>query len=152
ADGTEERERVRVIDFDHPDNTDCLCVRELWVRGDLYRRRADVGGCVNGLPLVFMELKDESKDIGAAYEQNFRDYQDTVPHLFHHNALVVLANGVDARVGAFSSRFEHFNEWKRLTEDDPGVVAMETLLKGVCGKRDLLDLVENFILFDDSAR
>ena len=126
-------------------------MRELWVRGDLYRRRADIIGFINGLPLLFMELKNVSKDIRAAYEQNFLDYKESVPHLFHHNAFVVLANGVDAKLGSVNSRFEHFHEWKRLAENQPGVVAMETLLKGVCAKANLLDLAENFIVFDDSA-
>lgn len=151
AKGERVRRRLRVIDFDHPENNHFLCVRELWVRGDLYRRRADIVGFINGLPLLFMELKNVNKDIRAAFEQNFLDYKDTVPHLFHHNALVVLANGVDAKLGSVTSRFEHFHEWKRLAEDQPGVVAMETLLKGVCAKANVLDLVENFIVFDDSA-
>lgn len=151
AKGERVRERLRVFDFDYPENNHFLCVRELWVRGDLYRRRADIVGFVNGLPLLFMELKNVSKDIRAAYEQNFLDYKDTVPHLFHHNALVVLANGVDAKLGSVTSRFEHFHEWKRLAEDQPGVVDMETLLKGVCGKGNFIDLLENFIIFDDSA-
>lgn len=145
------RQRLRVFDFDKPENNHFLCVRELWVRGDLYRRRADIVGFVNGLPLLFMELKNVSKDIRAAYEQNFKDYKDTVPHLFHQNAFVVLANGVDAKLGTITSRFEHFHEWRRLAEDQPGAVHMETLLKGVCDKRNFMDLVENFILFDDST-
>ncbi len=151
AKGDRVRQRLRVFDFDVPENNHFLCVRELWVRGDLYRRRADIVGFVNGLPLLFMELKNVSKDIRAAYEQNFLDYKDTVPHLFHHNAFVVLANGVDAKLGSLTSRFEHFHEWKRLAEDQPGAVAMETLLKGVCAKASFLDLVENFIVFDASA-
>lgn len=151
AKGERVRRRLRVIDFDHPENNHFLCVRELWVRGDLYRRRADIVGFINGLPLLFMELKNVNKDIRAAFEQNFLDYKDTVPHLFHHNALVVLANGVDAKLGSVTSRFEHFHEWKRLAEDQLGVVAMETLLKGVCAKANVLDLVENFIVFDDSV-
>ncbi len=151
ARGERVRQRLRVFDFDNPENNHFLCVREMWVRGDLYRRRADIVGFVNGLPLLFMELKNVSKDIRAAYEQNFLDYKDTVPHLFNHNAFVVLANGVDAKLGSITSRFEHFHEWKRLAEDQPGAVAMETLLKGVCAKANFLDLVENFIVFDDSA-
>jgi type I restriction enzyme, R subunit len=149
--GERVRQRLRVFDFDAPENNHFLCVRELWVRGDLYRRRADIAGFVNGLPLLFMELKNVSKDIRAAYEQNFLDYKDTVPHLFHHNALVMLANGVDAKLGSVTSRFEHFHEWKRLAEDERGAVDMETLLKGVCEKRNFMDMVENFILFDESA-
>ncbi|KLK89005.1 DEAD/DEAH box helicase [Methanoculleus sediminis] len=147
--GERVRQRLRVFDFAEPEKNHFLCVREFWVRGDLYRRRADIVGFVNGLPLLFMELKNVHRDIRAAYEQNFKDYKDTVPHLFHHNAFVVLANGVDAKIGSVTGRFEHFHEWKRLAEDEPGVVDMETLLKGVCEKKNFMDLFENFILFDD---
>ncbi len=145
------KERLKVIDFLEPENNHFLCVRELWIKGDLYRRRADVVGFVNGIPFLFMELKNLTKDIRAAYEQNFMDYKDTVPHLFHHNAFVVLANGVDAKIGSISSKFEHFNEWKRLEEAECGAVDMETLLMGVCEKHNFIDLLENFILFDDSS-
>jgi type I restriction enzyme R subunit len=145
------RQRLRLFDFADPTKNEFLCVRELWVRGDLYRRRADIVGFVNGVPLLFMELKNVSKDIRAAYERNFKDYLDTVPHLFHHNAFVVLANGVDAKLGSVTSRFEHFHEWKRLKENESGIVSMETLLKGICDKSNFMDLLENFIVFDESA-
>ena len=149
--GERVKHRLRIFDFEQPEKNHFLCVRELWLKGDLYRRRVDIVGFVNGLPLLFMELKNVNKDIRAAYEQNFADYKDTVPHLFYHNAFVVLANGVDAKLGTISSRFEHFHEWKRLAEDDPGAVDMETLLKGVCEKNNFMDLLENFIFFDDSS-
>jgi len=145
------RQRLKLFDFDNPENNDFLCVREFWIRGELYRRRADIIGFVNGIPLLFMELKNVSKDIRAAYEQNFKDYLDTVPHLFHHNACVILSNGIDGKVGSVTSKYEHFHEWKRLAEDQPGIVNMETLLKGVCEKGNLIDLIENYILFDDST-
>lgn len=151
AEGELERRRLRVFDFEHPANNHFLCVRELWVRGDLYRRRADIVGFVNGLPLVFVELKNVHKDLRVAYEKNLADYRDTIPQLFHHNALIVLGNGIAAKLGSLTSRFEHFHEWKRLAEDDAGVVDMETLLKGVFSKRNLMDLFENFIVFDDST-
>lgn len=145
------KKRLRLFDFDNPENNHFLAVREFWIRGDLYRRRADVVGFVNGIPLVFMELKNLQKDIKAAYEQNFADYKDTVPLLFHHNAFVILANGIDAKIGSITSKFEHFNDWKRLHEDSPGVVDMETLLKGTCSKANLMDIFENYILFDEST-
>ncbi|MEQ6340411.1 MAG: type I restriction endonuclease subunit R [Gammaproteobacteria bacterium] len=149
--GERVRQRLRMFDFDEPDNNDFLCVRELWVRGDLYRRRADIIGFVNGLPLLFIECKNLHKNLKTAFEQNFSDYRDTIPHLFHHNAIVMFGNGEQAKIGSITSRWGHFNEWKRLAEEAPGVVDMETLLKGVCEKRNFLDLVENFILFDESA-
>jgi type I restriction enzyme, R subunit len=142
------KQRLRLVDFDQPDNNHFLCVRELWIRGDLYRRRADIIGFVNGLPLLFVECKALHKDLRHAYEQNLSDYKDTIPHLFHHNAFIVLTNGNEAKIGSLSSKFEHFNDWKRLDEDEPGVVDLETLLKGVCSKANFIDLLENFILFD----
>ena len=149
--GRPTRRRLRVVDFDDPDKNHFLCVRELWVRGDLYRRRPDIVGFVNGLPLLFIECKNIHRDLKAAFEKNYADYRDTVPHLFHHNAVVMFANGEKARIGSITSRWGHFHEWKRLAEEEPGAVDMETLLKGVCDKRNFLDLVENFILFDESS-
>jgi len=146
-----EKIRLKVFDFETPENNHFLAVRELWIRGSIYRRRADIMGFVNGIPLLFIEVKNIHKDVRTAYDKNFGDYKDTVPHLFHHNALIVLGNGVKAKIGSLSSRYEHFHEWKRLSEGEPGVVNMETLLKGICNKYQLMDLFENFILFDDST-
>ncbi|WP_439833193.1 type I restriction endonuclease subunit R [Aeromonas caviae] len=149
--GERVKKRLRLFDFDNPANNHFLVVREFWIKGDLYRRRADIVCFVNGIPLVFMELKNVHKDIKAAYEQNLADYKDTIPHIFHHNAFIILGNGIEAKLGSVSSKFEHFNDWKRLHEDSPGVVDMETLLKGTCSKSNLMDIFENFILFDESS-
>ena len=82
--------RLRLIDFDEPKNNRYLAVRELWVRGKLWLRRPDVIGFVNGLPLVFIELKRFEVHIDSAYKKNYADYLDTIPHLFHWNALVII--------------------------------------------------------------
>ena len=149
--GERVRERVRIVDFAEPTNNHFLCVRELWVRGDLYRRRADMVGFVNGLPLLFIECKNIHRSLKTAFERNFSDYKDTIPHLFHHNAIVMFGNGEKAKIGSITSKWDHFHEWKRLAEEEPGVVDMETLLKGVCDKQNFMDIVENFILFDESS-
>lgn len=152
ADGTKKKVYLRVFDFDNPGNNHFLCVRELWLRGSLgRRRRADVVGFVNGVPLVFMELKNVTKDISIAYRDNFCDYRKVVPQIFHFNAFVILANGIDAKIGTHSSKFKFFHAWKRLAEEEHGAVDMETLLKGTCSKPALLDLFENFIVYDESA-
>ena len=149
--GERVRQRLKVFDFETPENNCFLCVRELWVRGDLYRRRADIVGFVNGLPLLFVECKNIHRNLKAAFGQNFSDYKTTIPYLFHHNSVVMFGNGEQAKIGSITSQWEHFHEWKRLEEAELGVVDMETLLKGVCDKRDFMDLVENFILFDESS-
>ena len=151
AKGELKKERLRVFDFDTPESNHFLVVRELWLKGALYRRRADIIGFVNGIPLVFMELKAPNRDLQRAFNENLADYRDTVPHILEHNAIVILGNGIAAKYGSISSKYKHFREWKRLEEGDPGVVDMETLLKGLCSKRVLMDLFENFILFDDSS-
>ncbi len=151
SEGKTKTERLIVFDFNHPENNHFLTVREFWVQGDLYRRRIDLVGFVNGIPLLFLECKNMNKDLQNAYEGNLADYKDTIPHLFHHNAFVMLANGHEAKIGSITSGYKHFNEWKRLSESDSGIVEMETLLKGVCDKRDFMDIFENFILFDDSS-
>jgi len=149
--GVLQHERLKVFDFQNPENNDFLVVRELWIQGPLYRRRPDILGFVNGIPLLFIELKNVHKDIRQAYERNLRDYKDTIPHLFDHNAIIVLSNGHDAKVGSITSKFEHFHEWKRLSEEEPGVVDMETLQKGICTKQNFMDIFENFIVFDEST-
>ena len=102
AGGRRRQRRLRVVDFDEPENNHFLCVRELWVRGDLYRRRPDIIGFVNGLPLLFIECKNIHRDLKAAFERNYADYRDTVPHLFHHNAVVMFGNGEQARIGSIT--------------------------------------------------
>lgn len=149
AKGRMESKRLRVFDFHEPTQNHFLAVRELWVRGALYRRRADIVGFVNGIPLLFLEVKNVNKKIETAYRKNLADYKDTIPHLFHHNAMVILGNGITAKLGTAFSRFDYFQDWKRLEEDDLGAVDMETLLRGVCRKDNFLDLFENFILFNN---
>ena len=98
------RNRLQVFDFDDPTTNHFLCVRELWVRGDLYRRRADLVGFVNGLPLLFVECKNIHRDLKVAFEDNYADYRDTIPDLFHHNAIVLFGNGEQAKIGSITSR------------------------------------------------
>lgn len=147
---TEER-RAQVIDFQNPENNHFLAIQELKIHGDLYRRRTDIVGFVNGIPLLFIELKKTSVDVQNAYTDNYTDYLDTIPHLFYYNAFLILSNGVEAKVGTLGSKYEFFHEWKRLDEKDQGSVALETMLRGICRKESFLDLLENFILFDHSG-
>ena len=148
--GKNEKRRLRVFDFDNPENNHFLCVRELWIHGPAHHRRADLIGFVNGLPLLFVECKRPDKNLRHAYDGNISDYRDAIPQAFHFNALLMLANGIDAKIGSITAQFEHFSNWKRLAEDEVGVVQMETLVKGTCTKANFLDIFENFILFDDS--
>ena len=149
--GQPETKRAAVIDFQNPENNEFLAIKELKIQGDLYRRRTDIVGFVNGIPLLFVELKKNTVDVQNAYEDNYTDYLDTIPQLFYYNAFLMLSNGTEAKIGTLGSKYEFFHEWKRLAESDPGSVALETMLRGVCRKENFLDLLENFILYDHSG-
>lgn len=149
--GETEKQTATLIDFKNPQNNYFLAVKELKIHGDLYRRRTDIVGFVNGIPLLFVELKKTTVDVQNAYEDNYTDYQDTIPHLFYYNAFIMLSNGTEAKVGTLGSKYEFFHEWKRLAEAERGSVALETMLRGICKKENFLDLFENFILFDHSG-
>lgn len=146
--GLTDTRKAMLIDFNDASNNDFLAVKEMKIYGPLHRRRTDIVGFVNGIPLLFVELKRNDVDVENAYNDNYRDYQDTIPQLFYYNAFVMLSNGEEAKVGTLGSSYEFFHEWKRLKEEDEGDVALETMLRGICKKENFLDIVENFILFD----
>ncbi len=144
-------EVVRVVDWDNPKNNDFLLCSQFWITGEMHTRRADLMGFVNGLPLLFIELKAAHRRLETAFTGNLRDYKDTVPQLFWPNALIILSNGSQSRVGSVSAGWEHFAEWKKVgSEDEAGRVSLETMLRGVCDPERLLDLVENFTLFQEA--
>ena len=149
--GKTEVKKAIVIDFQNPENNYFLAIKELKIHGEIYRRRTDIVGFVNGIPLLFVELKKNTVDVRHAYDDNYTDYQDTIPNLFYYNAFLMLSNGTEAKVGTLGSKFEFFHEWKRLAEGDEGSVALETMLRGICNKESFLDLFENFILYDHSG-
>jgi len=147
---SETVEVVRVLDWDNPANNDFLLCSQFWVTGEMYTRRADLVGFVNGLPLLFIELKAAHRRLETAYTGNLRDYKDTIPQIFWPNALIILSNGSYSRVGSVTAGWEHFGEWKKVgSEDEAGRVSLETMLCGVCEPARLLDLVENFCLFQE---
>ena len=141
-DGKTETKRAQVIDFANPLNNDFLAVKEMKIHGELYRRRTDIVGFVNGIPLLFIELKALDVNVEDAYTCNYTDYLDTIPHLFYYNAFLMLSNGTEAKIGTLGSKYEFFHEWKRLAEEDQGSVALETMLRGVCKKENFIDLLE----------
>lgn len=144
------KKKLQVFDFENPTENDFLAVRQLEVVGELYNRRPDVIGFVNGIPLVFFELKAHHTDLRNAFTDNLTDYKDTISQVFHSNAFIILSNGTDAKIGTVTSPYKFFNEWKRIEEDEEGIVSLDTMLRGTCDRNRLMDLFENFILFDDS--
>jgi type I restriction enzyme R subunit len=148
-DGKFEDLRVRVIDWRDWQNNDFCAASQVWIGGVLHRRRPDTIGFVNGLPLLLAEWKAPTKPLADAYEDNLRDYKDTIPQLFEANGFVILSNGIDTVMGAAHAPFEVFAPWKRLEEDSKEDASLETMLRATCAPARFLDLIENFILFDE---
>jgi len=149
--GEETDETVRIIDWNDPENNDYFLASQFWVSGSIYKRRADLVGFVNGLPLIFIELKKSHGKIEHAYKHNLKDYKQTIPQLFWYNAIIILSNGSQAKVGSMTAGWEHFADWKRINaEGEHGVISLETMIRGTCEKHRFIDLAENFTLFEDA--
>lgn len=142
--------KLKVFDFNNYQDNHFLAVRQFEVLGELYLRRPDVVGFVNGIPLVFFELKAHHQDLRNAYSDNLKDYKDAIPHVFHNNGFIILSNGLDAKVGTITSPYKYFLDWKRIEENEEGEVSLDTMLRGTCDKYRLMDIFENYLLFDDS--
>jgi type I restriction enzyme R subunit len=158
AQGQHHDERVRVIDFDSPSNphNQFIAVAQLWIKGDKGFRRPDVLLYVNGLPLVFIELKNSNVGVRRAFDDNLTTYQAEIPQLFLANAVCVLTNAIETRVGSFSADWEFFFPWLRADDEKEKVdraaiqsqgLSLEGVLAGLLPKARLLDYVENFILY-----
>jgi type I restriction enzyme R subunit len=148
-------ETLRVIDWATPANNEFFLASQMWVAGDMYRRRCDLLAFVNGLPLVFIELKKPAVPLKSAFDDNLRDYRgQSVPQLFHPNAFILLSNGSDTKVGTLTSGWEHFFDWKRVADEDElspmsGKVSLERALRGLLEPARLLDYIENFTVFEE---
>lgn len=148
--GGQKTERLRVVDWEYPDNNDFLLVSQFSVTGALYTCRPDLVGFVNGLPWVVIELKKPGVPARAAFDENLTHYKQQIPALFWSNALLIASNGTDSRVGSLTADWQRWVEWKRIErEDEPRRVSLEVMLRGTCERSRLLDLVENFTLFSE---
>ena len=105
-DGRTETRSAAVIDFKNSENNHFLAVKEMKIHSQLYRCRTDIVGFVNGIPLLFIELKKPTVDVQNAYIDNYRNYLDTIPQLFYYNAFLMLSNGLEAKVGTLGSKYE----------------------------------------------
>ncbi|WP_375470151.1 type I restriction endonuclease subunit R [uncultured Nostoc sp.] len=146
--GEDQTETVKVIDWNHPENNNFFLASQFWVTGEIYTRRTDLIGFVNGLPLVFIELKAHHQRLELAYKNNLTDYKQTIPQLFWYNAFIILSNGKKSRISSLTAKWEHYSEWKKInSEGEEGIISLDTIIRGTCEPTKLLDLVENFIFF-----
>ncbi|WBL35401.1 type I restriction endonuclease subunit R [Tepidiforma flava] len=148
--------QARVIDFDDPRSNDWLALNQFTVVENRHERRPDVVLFVNGLPLVVIELKnaiDEEATIWTAWQQ-LQTYQADIPSLFAFNEVLVISDGLAARVGALGAGREWFKPWRTIAGEqlaDAHLPELEVVITGVFAPRRFLDLVRDFIVFDDDG-
>lgn len=156
ASGKIKRVMLRVIDFENPAANDFLVVTQLWIQGLHGFRRPDILIYINGLPLVFMEIKNSNVPLATAYHQNLMDYQRDIPTLFMYNAFCVLSNAIETKIGSFSAEWEHYLPWLRVQDETEKInrsfieqegTSLQRLLESLFPKEKLLDYIENFILY-----
>ncbi|KES25016.1 MULTISPECIES: type I restriction endonuclease subunit R [Pseudomonas] len=143
---------AKVIDWGNVEENDFFLASQFWVKGDYHTRRTDLLGFVNGIPLLFVELKATHKTLKAAYDDNLTDYRTVIPQLFTYNGALILSNGSQTVVGSTFSPWEHLFEWKRINDEgEKGVVSLETAIRGIGEPSRILDIIENFTVFEDVA-
>ena len=157
-DGVEDFEFIKLIDFDHPEKNTFTAVSQMWIQGRYNWRRPDVLIFVNGLPLVFIELKNSIVKVEEAYNKNLKDYLRDIPNLFAFNQICVLSNGLETKLGAFNSTYEFFFEWLKVDSEKEKInrkaieeegVSINYFIEGLLKPERLIDYIENFILFNN---
>lgn len=156
--GREDFDIVKLIDFDDPKNNDFHCVNQMWIKGHFRYRRPDVLLFVNGLPLVFIELKNSTVKVEESYNKNLVSYRKDIPNIFVLNQICVLSNGLQTKIGAWNAGYEFFFEWLRVNDEKEKIdrkqiethgLSITNLIDGLFRKERLLDYIENFIFFDN---
>ncbi|WP_415898069.1 type I restriction endonuclease subunit R [Neptuniibacter sp. QD57_21] len=163
--GRKQSDTVRLIDFNQASPQDSpnsyLAVTQLWIKAGVQApkagyRRPDVILYINGLPLVFIELKNSNVKLRSAFDDNLTNYKHDIPQLFHCNAFCVLSNAIETKVGSITAGWEHFFNWLRVDDDKDRIdrqkikedgISVERVINGLLAPTKLLDYVENFVLF-----
>ena len=151
-DGSIAGDQVRLVDYANPDNNDWLVVNQFTVVEGGHDRRPDVVVFINGLPISVIELKsvsDEKADVWSAWNQ-LQTYKKQIPSLFRYNELLIVSDGVNARLGSLTANKEWFKIWREI--DQPtATLELKALIHGVFGKERLLELLQHFIVFEDDT-
>ena len=155
-DGAIRGAQASVVDFKNPENNDWLAVNQFTVVENKHERRPDVVLFVNGLPLGVIELKnpaDEDTTIRTAWQQ-LQTYKAELPILFSMNAMLMVSDGVEARVGTLTAGREWFKPWRTISGEalaDPHMAQLQVMLEGVCEPHRFLSLLRDFIVFEDDG-
>ena len=156
AQGQKQQEQVSLIHFNEAKENRYLAVTQLWIKGERGFRRPDVLLYVNGIPLVFIELKNSNVNLKTAFDDNLTNYKKDIPQLFLTNVFCVLSNAIETKVGSLTAEWEHFFNWLRAEDEKEKIdrdeiaregTSLEGVIAGLFPRRRLLDYVENFILY-----
>ena len=155
---------LKLMDFNDPTKNTFTAVSQMWIQGRVYSRRPDVLIFVNGLPVVFIELKNSIVKVQEAYNDNLQNYKKDIPNLFAFNQICVLSNGLETRIGAFNASYDYFYEWLKVESEKEKVdrkklknsdnaknSSIRYFVDGLLNKERLLDYIENFILFENQS-
>lgn len=162
--GKDDFDFVKLIDFEHPENNTFTAVSQMWIQGKVYYRRPDILVFINGLPMVFIELKNSIVKVEEAYNKNLKDYLRDIPNLFAFNQICVLSNGLETKLGAFNATYDYFFEWLKVYSEKEHLNREQLLLAdaaenssvrqfvdGLLDKNRLIDYIENFIMFQNQS-
>lgn len=162
--GKEDFDFVKLVDYEHPENNTFTAVSQMWIQGKVYYRRPDILIFINGLPMVFIELKNSIVKVEEAYNKNLKDYLKDIPNLFAFNQICVLSNGLETRLGAFNATYDYFFEWLKVhsekekldrksieSAENVGESSVRYFVEGLLNKERLIDYIENFILFENQS-
>jgi len=153
--GEEKGDIVKILDFKNPENNEFHAINQFTVIENHINKRPDIVLFVNGIPLVVIELKNPSKEnatIRTAYNQ-IQTYKQTIPSLFTYNEIIVISDGLEAKIGSLSAGYDRFTTWKSMdgTKEASHLTnQLEVLINGLFNKDTFLDFLRFFIVFDKS--
>ncbi len=152
---------IKLVDFDNPENNDFTAVSQMWIKGKIIWRRPDILIFINGMPMVFIELKNSTRKVEEGYTDNLTNYKKDIPNLFALNQICVLSNGLETRLGAFNAPYNFFFEWLKVDSEKEkpdrkqiyeNGTSVYYFIKGLLKKDKLIDYIENFIMYDNGKR
>ena len=148
---------LRLLSYNDALSNTFTVASQMWIKGETHWRRPDLIIFINGFPMVFIELKNSNIPVKNAYDINLKNYLKDIPYLFNYNQICVLSNGMETRLGSFAAGYEFFFEWLKVENEKENpdrkairenCTSLEYFIAGLCEPKNLLDYIENFILYD----
>ena len=156
-DGKKTSNIFRLLSYNDALSNTFTVASQMWIKGETHWRRPDLIIFINGFPLVFIELKNSNIPVKNAYDINLKNYLKNIPYLFNYNQICVLSNGMETRLGSFAAGYEFFFEWLKVENEKENpdrkairenCTSLEYFIAGLCEPKNLLDYIDNFILYD----